>query len=269
LHKNKQPHDTNTCLNLKNLSVRIKHNDESINILQDVSITIEQGQTTGLIGASGCGKTLTALAILHLLPENFVYQLDELVFENTRLPEPEKDIQNLRGKKISMIFQDAVGALNPVINVGRQMSDVITTHQNQSYSQAKMSVLSHLKEVEFNDPERIFKSYPHQLSGGMAQRVMIAMALSCQPSLIIADEPTTSLDLITQKQVLNLLCKLQAQKKFSLLLISHDINVISLLASQIYVMKSGRILDHGSKDRLLNHSSNSYVQSLIHALPEH
>ena len=260
---NEEHLDNDICLKVVELCVSSHKKYKDTPLLNNVSIEVISGKSTALLGSSGCGKTLTALSILDLLPKNLTCRFGEYVFENKELTPSGEDILKLRGKKIAMIFQDAVGALNPVITVGRQLNDVVTTHLHSTSKETKNIIFEHFHQVGFRDPIKIYQAYPHQLSGGMAQRVMIAMALCCQSSLIIADEPTTALDTITQKQVLDLLKKLQKKNKFSLLLISHDINVVSTLAEHIYIMKDGSILEHGTYDYLSSRSTNTYTLSLF------
>ncbi len=256
----------NMCLQIVDLNVETYLKSRSYPILQNVSFSIKNGQSIAFIGSSGCGKTITALSILNLLPKNFHCQFGDYIFENNRLKHPDIEVEALRGQKISMIFQDPVSALNPVIKVGQQLNDVISTHLNLNAAQSKNMALDYLREAGFAEPEQLYLSYPHHLSGGMAQRVMIAMALSCQPSLIIADEPTTALDTITQNHVLRLLKELQEKIQFSLLLISHDINLVSAIVDDIFIMKSGQIIEHGSYEYLVNQSGNSYTQALLQTI---
>ena len=222
---------TKNLLEVKNLSIEIDYLNSKFLAVKNLSFCIQKNEIFAFVGESGSGKTLTALSLLGLLPKQAKWIKGEIVFQNQKIYESSSSQLNLlRGKQISFIFQNAQTALNPVFCVGRQVRDVITTNLNISVKESYSRVLELFDQVNFSEPERIFKSYPHQLSGGMAQRVMIAMALSCSPKLIIADEPTTALDVTTQISILHLVESLQKKNGFSLLLISHDLQVVSALA---------------------------------------
>jgi ABC-type glutathione transport system ATPase component len=256
-------------LEVKNLSVKLKQAEESHYILQDVNFTIDKGQTVAIIGQSGCGKTITARAILGLLPETMEKVAGEIYFEGNEVKETGRySFENLRGKQISMVFQESVAALNPVFRIGTQLRDIIQTNMGLSKKVAEDKSFHILAEVGFENPKDIYKMYPNQLSGGMAQRAIIAMALSCEPSLIIADEPTSALDVSTQAKILNLICDLQNQHGFAILIISHDLHLVSSFAKDVYVFNHGKIVSKGDLNSLTFSHSDSYIQSLLDTLPD-
>jgi ABC-type dipeptide/oligopeptide/nickel transport system ATPase component len=256
-----------TLLSVRNLTVYINHPTYNFLAIRDVSFYIRHGETLALVGESGSGKTLTALALLNLLPKRAHRIHGQIKFAEKEVGEDgDLTFEHLRGKHVAMIFQEASAALNPVFRVGTQIADVIKTHLMLPTEAAKKRVFELLRSVGFSDPNLVYRSYPHQLSGGMAQRVMIAMALSCSPQLIIADEPTTSVDVTTQMQILKLIKDLQKERQFALLLITHDMAVVAALADSIIVMNAGRIIERGATKRLLAHPDHSYTQSLISSI---
>ncbi|HEX9653416.1 MAG TPA: ABC transporter ATP-binding protein [bacterium] len=247
-------------LRVRNLCVHVQSSSQSVFSVQDVFFDIHPAETVALVGESGSGKTLTALALLGLLPNAAHQTAGEILFKGKQLPSA-----RLRGRHVAMIFQNPSAALNPVIRVGHQIEDVIRTHLRLSAKQAKGETLNLLKLAGLIDGGWVYRAYPHQLSGGMAQRVMIAMALSCKPDLIIADEPTTALDVITQNQILAQIRALQAEHGFALLLISHDMNVVARLADTIVVMRAGRMVESGPAQQLLHDPQHTYTRTLLNA----
>lgn len=253
-------------LRIQNLSVVFKQPRLTFLVLQKVSFELQQGRTLALLGESGSGKTMTALALLGLLPPTLEQIDGEICFAGIKLDcRNKKSFSRVLGSQIATIFQEPAAALNPVFQVGKQISEVIRTHQNVSRKAAKDRVMQVFGQVSLSDPGWVYGAYPHQLSGGMAQRVMIAMALSCAPRLIIADEPTTALDVTTQIQILQLISDLQREHGFALLLISHDINVVAQLADSIAVMRAGRIIEKGETSELVVAPRNWYTRELIHS----
>ena len=232
-------------LEVNNLSVRINNAFHSISILKNLSFTINTGDVLAVSGPSGSGKTITALSLMGLLPAQAEIYSGEMCFNGDVIKMTcEESLGKMRGKNISMIFQEPHAALNPVRNIGNQLNDIIKRHyRNLQKKEIAAKSIEILTDVGFQNPEIIYKSYPHQLSGGMAQRVIIACALSCRPSLLIADEPTTALDATTQILILKLLRDLQEKMHFSMLLISHDINVLLTLAKRIIRMHEGQIIE--------------------------
>ncbi|MCH7754066.1 ABC transporter ATP-binding protein [candidate division KSB1 bacterium] len=253
-------------LRVRNLSVVFKQPRLTFLALQKVSFDLQSGKTLALVGESGSGKTMIALALLGLLSQTAEQVNGEIWFAGKQLDcRHKKSFEGVRGSQIATIFQEPAAALNPVFQVGKQISDVIKTHRKLSHKVAKDRVLQIFEQVRLPDPVWVYGSYPHQLSGGMAQRVMIAMALSCEPRLIIADEPTTALDVTTQLQILKLITNLQREHGFALLLISHDITVVAKLADSIAVMRAGTIIERGKTSELMIRPRELYTRKLIQA----
>ncbi len=220
-----------------------------------------------MVGPSGSGKTLTALALLGLLPKDVSLAAGEIWFAERNLcVDPGKALRSVRGREISIIFQDPQPALNPVFRVGDQIFDVVKTHLSLNSTQAKERILALFERTGLADPAQVYMSYPHQLSGGIAQRVMIAMALSCGPKLLIADEPTTALDVVTQMQILSLLRKLQQEQKIAMLVISHDLQVVQMLAESLLVMENGQIVESGNTADLLRNPQNQCTRRLVDSM---
>jgi ABC-type dipeptide/oligopeptide/nickel transport system ATPase component len=242
------------------------YNNQKKTLLNNISFSINRSETLCLVGESGSGKTMTALSILNLLPQDTFTTHGKIQFEGINILQNESSMsKTIRGSGITIIFQNALSALNPVFKCGIQILDVVKTHLGLNNINAKERVLNLFLQVNLREAERVYHSYPHQLSGGMAQRVMIAMALSCNPRLIIADEPTSSLDVSTQNIILTLLKKLQHDKKFSLLLITHDIRIALLMASKIGVMLDGNIVEQNYAKTLLKNPSHIYTRKLLEA----
>lgn len=253
-------------LRVRNLSVVFKQPHLTFLALQKVSFDLQSGETLALVGESGSGKTMIALALLGLLSQTAEQVNGEIWFAGKQLDcRHKKSFEGVRGSQIATIFQEPAAALNPVFQVGKQIADVIKTHRKLSHKVAKDRVLQIFEQVRLPDPVWVYGSYPHQLSGGMAQRVMIAMALSCEPRLIIADEPTTALDVTTQLQILKLITNLQREHGFALLLISHDITVVAKLADSIAVMRAGTIIERGKTTELMIRPRELYTRKLIQA----
>ncbi|MCG8604060.1 ABC transporter ATP-binding protein [bacterium] len=255
---------------VKNLTIRIDESNRPFNAVQNLSFSIYRDHTLALVGESGSGKTITALTLLGLLPKRAKSVAGEITCLGKTLSsenrKSEKSLVQLRGRDIAMIFQEPRSALNPVISVGCQVVDVILRHRKVSAKTARRQTEELLEVVGLTDPKSIYQSYPHELSGGMCQRVMIAMALSCRPKLIIADEPTTALDVTTQTQILRLIRDLQARYHFGLLLISHDLSVVSKMADWTVVMRSGTSVEEGPTEAILNRPQHIYTRSLVDAM---
>ncbi|WP_438012072.1 ABC transporter ATP-binding protein [Sorangium sp. So ce321] len=238
-------------------------------VLDSVSFTVPRGRTVALVGESGCGKTVTALSILRLLPAPYA-SIDGGSIElegKDLLALGEREMRAVRGGKIAMIFQEPMTSLNPVYTVGAQIAEAIRLHLPMSRGDARLYAVSLLRKVGFPEPEVRANSYPHELSGGMRQRVMIAMALAPGPSLLIADEPTTALDMTTQAQILDLLERLKAETSMSLLLIAHDIAVVGELADDIVVLYAGVVVEQGPARDVLAAPSHPYTRSLLRSIP--
>lgn len=249
-------------LNVENLSIATTASSSPHLLVENVSFRIDAGDAVALVGESGSGKTLTALSLVGLLPPAVRMVAGTLTFAGQALAGKHAFVR-IRGRKIAMIFQDPVAALNPVFRVGKQLSDTIRTHQKMSRKQAQESIRQLFEKVQLRNPDRIYRSYPHQLSGGMAQRVMIAMALSCSPRLIIADEPTTALDVTTQFQILQQIKALQKEMHFALLLISHDMHVVAHLTDHIMIMEKGQIIERGATAEVFRQPREVHTKQLL------
>lgn len=255
-------------LEFKNYSMGFRDdNGEVYNLLDGVTFDIDEGKAVGVVGESGCGKSMTSLSIMGLLPKAAVIQGGDIVYKGESLvKKSEKEKQEIRGKEISMIFQEPMTSLNPVLTVGFQISEVLKKHNpDMSSEEIKKAVIRQMDMVGIPDPERRVKQYPHQFSGGMRQRAMIAMATVCKPSLLIADEPTTALDVTIQAQVLDLMQRLK--DKGSLLLITHNLGIVAEVCDDIVVMYAGRVVEKGSMEEIFENSFHPYTKGLMRAIP--
>jgi peptide/nickel transport system ATP-binding protein len=239
-------------------------------VLNDISLHIDRGEIVGVVGESGSGKSVTAMLAMRLIPRNS-YRINSgrlSLMGSDILNASEKEMRQIRGNKVAMIFQEPMTALNPTRRIGRQMTDVIRQHQSLSAKAAKMRAVELLNEMQIADPEQIMQRYPFELSGGMRQRVMIALAFSCEPDLLIADEPTTALDVTVQRQVLRLLLQKARATGTSVLFISHDMAVISQLCDRLYVMYAGAVIESGATATLLQKPSHPYSVGLLSCSPD-
>lgn len=253
-------------LDVANLSLWIKNTQSKyVKILNEISFSIKEGQTFALIGESGSGKSMTALSIMRLLPANAYYAPDSniLLYDQDILNKSEKDMRTVRGRDIAIIFQDPMSSLNPVYTVGAQILEVIKLHQNIKGRHAYVEVLRLLESVKIPNAVQCYNNYPHELSGGMQQRVMIAMALACKPSLLIADEPTTALDVTTQAQILSLLKDIQLKEHMAIMLITHDLAIAAQLADHIAVMQFGKIVEQNETAKFFAAPQHLYSQQLL------
>ncbi len=249
---------------VENLNLKI----ESKRILKDISFSILKNETVAIVGESGSGKTLTALSLMGLIPNNSLISNNKMNFLNTSLTNNTELIwRSIRGKEIGIIFQEPNSSLNPSMKCGNQLLEVLETHYFNNKNENKKIIFSAFKDVQLDDFERIYNSYPHQLSGGQKQRVMIAIAILCKPKLLIADEPTTALDVTIQKEIILLLKSLQKKYKMSILFISHDLNLVKYLADKVFVMKNGKIIESGVKKKLFKTPQKSYTKGLLFARP--
>lgn len=257
-------------LKVKDLSVNFYIEDRVIPAVDGVSFSLQKGETLGLVGESGCGKSVTALSIIGLLqtpPARIVK--GEIIFRGENLLDKSyEEMRRIRGKDISMIFQEPMTSLNPVFTIGRQISEVIMQHQNMSKKEALDRTIEMLKLVRIPLPENVVRQYPHQLSGGMRQRVMIAIALACRPGLLIADEPTTALDVTVEAQILELINELKDKLNSSIIIISHDLAVVSEIADKVAVMYSGRIVEYADVHTIFNKPKHPYTRGLLEAVPD-
>jgi peptide/nickel transport system ATP-binding protein len=234
-----------------------------------VSFTVSSGEVVAIVGESGCGKSVTALSILRLIPDPPGRIVSgRVIFKGQNLiTMTDTDIENIRGNDIAMVFQEPMTSLNPVFRVGEQIAEVLQRHRHLSRQEALHQTVEGLRRVGIPSPELRVRDYPHQMSGGMRQRVMIAMALACEPSLIIADEPTTAVDVTIQAQVLDLMRQLQKESGVSVLLITHDLGVVAEMAQQVLVMYAGRVLEKASVMDLFDRPLHPYTQGLMHSIP--
>lgn len=241
-----------------------------IKAVDDLSLRLRKGRVLGLVGESGCGKTVTALSILNLVPYPGKIVSGKVLFEGRDLLAlSAREIRNVRGARISMVFQEPMTALNPVFTVGNQIAEVLTAHQKISKQQARDAAVELLRSVGIPSPEKRVEEYPHQLSGGMRQRVMIAMAIACKPSLILADEPTTALDVTIQAHILELLGTIQAEMGMAMMLVTHDLGLIAERAHEVAVMYAGRIVEQAETRELFANPQHPYTRGLMASIPEH
>ncbi|XUM21573.1 ABC transporter ATP-binding protein [Bradyrhizobium oligotrophicum S58] len=237
-------------------------------VIENLSFTVAAGQTLALVGESGCGKSMTALALMRLLPEDFVITSGRIVLEGRDvLSLPPKAMRSLRGSAMSMIFQEPMTALNPLFTVGDQIGEVLRWHQGLDRAAARARAIELLRAVQIPAPEQRIDAYPHQLSGGMRQRVMIAMALAGRPKLLIADEPTTALDVTVQAQIFDLLAELQRSTGTAILLITHDLGAVAELADEILVLYAGRCIEAGASREIVTAPSHPYTRGLLGCVP--
>ena len=255
-------------LEVKNLKTYFFTEEGVVKAVDDVSFTVEQGKTLGLVGESGCGKSVTAMSIARLVsPPGKIVGGQILLNGRDLLSLSEKEMRRTRGAQVSMIFQEPMTALNPVLEVGYQVAEAVLAHEKVSKREAWSRAVEAMKAVSIPDPEKRAKDYPHHLSGGMRQRIMIAMALVCRPALVIADEPTTALDVTIQAQILELLDRLREQYHLSLILISHDLGVIAEAAETVAVMYAGKIVEIGPAMDVFHNPKHPYTEGLLRSVP--
>ena len=257
-------------LNVENLRTYFYTPYGTVKAVNGVSFELESGKALGIIGESGSGKTVTGLSIMRLIfPPGKILEKSRIIFRGEDLlAKSESEMREIRGNRISMVFQDPMTSLNPVFTIGEQLIRVIQTHQDLSKKEAGEMAVKLLSQVGIPDPEKRMKNYPHQFSGGMRQRVLIAMAISCHPDLIIADEPTTALDVTTQAKIIELLKDLQQKIGTSLIFITHDLALISEIVSEVIVMYCGMIVERGNVDDLLTEPLHPYTEGLLNSLPD-
>ena len=255
-------------LDVRNLSVNFKTRKGEFTVVQDVSFHVERGEVLGIAGESGCGKSVTSLSILGLLPENGYLPTGEILFDERDLAKmSDLALCDIRGNEIAMIFQDPLSSLNPTMTIGDQLIEPYRVHRHYSTQQAEKAAVEMLKKVGIPSPEKRMKEYPHQLSGGMRQRVMIAMALSCQPKLLIADEPTTALDVSIQAQILKLMQQLNEDSGTSIMLITHDMGVIAEMCDKVMIMYAGKAVEYGPVDDIFFSPRHPYTKGLLASIP--
>jgi oligopeptide/dipeptide ABC transporter ATP-binding protein len=255
-------------LSVDGLTMEFPHEAGSVRALDGVSFSVERGQVLGLVGESGCGKSLTALCLMRLVPPPGRITAGRIVFDGVDLQTlSERDMRAVRGARIGMIFQEPMTALNPVLTAGYQIAEAIRIHRPVSKRQAWSRAIELLGEVGIPEPAARARDYPHQLSGGMRQRVMIAMAIACEPDLLVADEPTTALDVTIQAEILELLRGLRERRGMGLVLITHDLGVVAEQADRVAIMYAGRIVEAASTLELFQHPTHPYTQALLRSMP--
>jgi len=260
---------SSSLLEIENLQTHLMLSEGTARVVDGVSLSIKKGETLALVGESGCGKTMTAYSILRLVPSppgrivggKIFFEGDDI------LAIPERKMREVRGNKISMVFQEPLTSLNPVFRVGSQIAEVLQVHRNMKKKQAMQHAVKLLKDVGIPSPEQRVRDYPHQMSGGMRQRVMIAIALACEPKLVIADEPTTALDVTVQAQIMELLHHLKEKRDMALLLITHDLGVVAETAENVAVMYAGRIIEYTDVKTIFKNPLNPYTRGLLESLP--
>jgi len=260
---------TNSLLEIKNLHAQFKSDEGLAFVLDGINLRVERGETLGLVGESGCGKSVTGMSILSLIPKPpGEITAGEILFDGENLLEKSSDeMRAIRGGQIAMIFQDPMTSLNPVYTIGNQIAEAIDLHQPAGASITWKKVVESLESVQIADPESRAKNYPHQFSGGMRQRGMIAMMLSCRPSLLIADEPTTALDVTVQAQVLKLISDLQKELGMSVILITHNLGVVAETCDRVAVMYAGNIVEVADVEALFADPKHPYTQGLLGSIP--
>lgn len=259
---------TAPLLEVRDLSVEFRSGDRTAQVVDSVSLSVRPGETLGIVGESGSGKSLTALSILGLVPKPGRITGGRVLFEgNDLLTARRSDLERIRGREIAMIFQDPMTSLNPVLTIGRQLQEVLVKHLGMSAAEARARSIELLDIVGIPSPDRRIDDYPFRLSGGMRQRVMIAMAIACRPKLLIADEPTTALDVTIQAQILGIVRNLQTELKMAMLLITHDLGVVAGMSDRVCVMYGGRVVEEGTTDDVFERPGMPYTVGLLRSLP--
>ena len=257
-----------SLLDVRDLSIFFRSAENPVKVVSSLNFTIKESEIFGLAGESGCGKSLTALSIMGILPANAIAD-GEIFFRNKDLLKLDREsMRQLRGREISMIFQEPMTSLNPVLTIGYQIAEVLTTHLNMSRKNAMEKSIELLRMVSMPSPETRMKEYPHHLSGGMRQRVMIAMAIACNPSLLIADEPTTALDVTIQAQILELIQGIREEQKMSILFITHDLGIIAENASRAGIMYAGRLMELADAREIFQNPRHPYTIGLLESIPK-
>ena len=258
-----------TILSVKDLTISFQTLDGKVSAVQGVSFDLKKGETLAIVGESGSGKSVTVKAINRVLPKgNTRYEHGEILYQGCNLLTlPEKEMEKIRGKRIAMIFQDPMTSLNPTMTVGKQIAESIMKHQELSETEAMQEAVNLIKLVGIRNPEESGKNYPHQFSGGMRQRVMIALSLACKPDILIADEPTTALDVTIQAQILDLIDELKQKLDMSVIFITHDLGVVAHVADRVAVMYAGRIVEIGTAEEVFYYPQHPYTWGLICSMP--
>jgi peptide/nickel transport system ATP-binding protein len=259
-----------SALEIKDLTVSFSSEGRKAEVVSGVSLSIPRGRIVGVVGESGCGKTVTALSVMRLIPEPpGRIEGGEIIFDGADILHlSDRDMRSIRGNRISMIFQEPISSLNPVFTVGDQVGESLRTHLHITGKEEKERVIALLKLVGIPAPESRIKNYPHELSGGMSQRVMIAMALACSPEVLIADEPTTALDVTIQAGILELIDDLRVKMGMAVLLITHDLGIIAEVADTVYVMYAGKVVEHAVTREIFKHPKHPYTVGLLNSIPD-
>ncbi len=257
-------------LEVKNLNIEFHDHDAPEHIVRNINMTLKYGEILGIVGESGSGKSMTAMAIAGLLRRHDVTTSGEIIFDKKELLSAKRsELRKIQGNDIGVIFQEPMTSLNPTKRIGWQVEESLKIHKPEiSKAERYELVIESLKNVELDNPELIYKKYPHELSGGMRQRVMIAAAMICAPKLLIADEPTTALDVTIQLQIVKLLQRLNREQKTSILFISHDLSLVKSICGRILVMHDGEVVEEGAADEIFNNPRQEYTRELINAIPK-
>ena len=261
------PMPGSTLLEVEHLTVTFATSSGPVNVVKDASFRVEAGETLGIVGESGSGKSMTSLAIIGLLPRGGVASGSIRLNGHELSGRTDREMRRVRGDKVAMVFQDPLSSLNPYYTVGLQIQEAYRAHRGGSASAARKVTIEALERVRIADAARRIDQYPHQFSGGMRQRIMIAMALCLEPDLLIADEPTTALDVTVQAQILELLAELQRETGTGMIFITHDLAVVSQVADDVLVMKDGAHVEHGTAEQIFSNPRAAYTRSLLAALP--
>src|SRR5436853_1156587 len=256
-------------LQVKNLATHFLTREGLVRAVDGVTFHLDRGELLGLVGESGCGKSITALSVMRLIAPPGKIVSGEILFDGKDLLKlSDAEMREMRGDDIAMIFQDPMTSLNPVFTVGEQIAEALRLHRKLTHKKARQATIEAMREVAIPDPARRVDDYPHQLSGGMRQRVMIAMALACNPKLLIADEPTTALDVTIQAQILELLNELRRTRELGVVLITHDLGVVAEVADRVAVMYTGRIVEESPVEELFARPKHPYTEGLLRSVPE-
>ncbi|MCR4605088.1 MAG: ABC transporter ATP-binding protein [Eubacterium sp.] len=265
-------------LEIKNLDVSFKSETDTVHAIRGVDLTLRRGETIALVGESGSGKSVTMKAVMGILPKGAVINDGEILLKDSEgkdgkmtdlLKESEKSIRkNVRGRRIAMVFQDPMTSLNPTMRIGNQLMTAILSHEKVSKAEARERAITLLREVGITEPERRMSQYPHEFSGGMRQRIVIAIALSCNPEILICDEPTTALDVTIQEKILDLIVSLQVKRSLSVVYITHDLGVVAKVADYVNVMYAGRVIESGSIFDVFYDPRHPYTWGLLEAIPD-
>ncbi len=255
-------------LQVEELTIAFSEEKTQTVVVDKVGFSVNPGEVLCIVGESGCGKSVTALSLLGLLSPSARVIKGSIMYEGEDLLKmSEKELDRIRGSEVTMVFQDVMNSLNPVLTIGNQLTEVIRSHMGYDRNKANEYAIEMIKKVGLSDAKAVMKKYPHMLSGGMQQRIMIAMALACEPKLIIADEPTTALDVTIQLQIMNLLVELQKEFHMSIVLITHDIGLVAELADRVIIMYAGQFMEETSVYRLFEHPVHPYTKALLESVP--